>query len=316
MKRTYSRIGFVLLVFGVVTFAGQFLTGIILGLLSEFFPGIINETVIMWIGNFLPLYLIGAPIFLLLMRRIPVEPYEEKPLGAGNFIAFLLICFPVMYGGSILGNLLSMVLSGGAGENPLMDYIFDSVFLRILVMVIAAPLIEELVFRKQILDRTVQYGEKTAIFFSAMTFGLFHMNLYQFFYAWGIGLVLAYVYVRTRKLRYSVLMHMIINFMGGVIAPWVLTAIDVEAVAELDPYTISESALMELLPGLLIYSGYVILLLGLSVAGIVLLIVKGSQSSFLKNGERLQWKTVYGNGGVICYVVFCIIFCVLALFMT
>ena len=56
-----------------------------------------------------------------------------------------------------------------------------------------------------------RYGEKTAIVFSALAFALFHMNLFQFFYAFGLGLIFGYVYTRTSRLRYSVLMHMLID---------------------------------------------------------------------------------------------------------
>ena len=51
-------------------------------------------------------------------------------------------------------------------------------------------------------------------------FGLFHLNLFQFFYAFGLGLMFGYVYMRTSQLRYSIVMHMIINFNGSVLAPW------------------------------------------------------------------------------------------------
>ena len=44
------------------------------------------------------------------------------------------------------------------------------------------------------------------------------MNLFQFFYAFLLGLMFGYVYTRTSKLRYSTAMHMIINFNGGVLA--------------------------------------------------------------------------------------------------
>ena len=46
------------------------------------------------------------------------------------------------------------------------------------------------------------------------------MNVFQFFYAFGLGLMFGYVYTRTSRLRYSVAMHMLINLNGSVLAHW------------------------------------------------------------------------------------------------
>ena len=64
-------------------------------------------------------------------------------------------------------------------------------------LVIVGPIFEEWLFRKQLIDHTRKYGEKTAILLSGLAFGLFHMNLFQFFYAFLLGLMFGYVYTRT-----------------------------------------------------------------------------------------------------------------------
>lgn len=58
-------------------------------------------------------------------------------------------------------------------------------------MVVMAPICEEILFRKILIDRIRLYGDKAAILVSSVVFGLSHGNFYQFFYAFGIGLVLA-----------------------------------------------------------------------------------------------------------------------------
>ena len=52
-----------------------------------------------------------------------------------------------------------------------------------LYMVICAPILEEYIFRKLIVDRTVKYGQGVAVVLSGLMFGLFHGNLNQFAYA-------------------------------------------------------------------------------------------------------------------------------------
>ena len=87
---------------------------------------------------------------------------------------------------------------------------------NIVVAVILAPLFEEWVFRKMLIDRVNRLGDRAAMFLSALLFGLVHGNLYQFFYTFLVGLVFAYVYLRTGRIRYSLVMHMLINLLFGV----------------------------------------------------------------------------------------------------
>lgn len=74
---------------------------------------------------------------------------------------------------------------------------------------IAAPIIEEVIFRYYICNF---YSKRsTAVFMSALLFGLAHMNLVQSSYAFVIGLLLAWLYVNTGNLLVPVLLHVAIN---------------------------------------------------------------------------------------------------------
>lgn len=65
----------------------------------------------------------------------------------------------------------------------------------LMVVVIAAPICEELIFRGLVQARIRDYaGPKTAIVLSSLCFGLFHMNLVQGLFAFGMGLILAALY--------------------------------------------------------------------------------------------------------------------------
>ena len=211
-KRVFSRVGLSLTAILAMGLGLSF--GI--RLLMSVFEGssILKESWFMWMASFLPLYGIAIPLGLLVMKKLPAEAPEEHKLGAGNGFVFFLICVFLMYTGNIIGTMLSMILSGGTAVNGVVELAQDNHPLKVLFVVILAPVLEELVFRKQLLDRTRCYGEKAAAMLSAVTFGLLHMNLFQFFYALGLGLIFAYVYTRTRSLRYPVIMHMIINAIG------------------------------------------------------------------------------------------------------
>ena len=74
------------------------------------------------------------------------------------------------------------------------------------------------------LNKLRTYGDKIAIITTALLFGLFHENFSQFFYAVGLGVVFAYVTLKTGTIKYSIGLHIMINMMGSVIGTKVLSS--------------------------------------------------------------------------------------------
>jgi len=315
-KKDYSRMGLSLFAIGAITTVLQFFLSF-LWTVSTAGTVLQNASWAMWVLTFVPMYLIAVPIGLWMMRKIPAEAAPSSKLSGKRFWTLMLICMPIMYGGNLIGTALSAFLSGGTAQNALLDYIIDSPLYTIVVAVVMAPVIEEYIFRKQIIDRLGKYGEKTAIYFSALTFGLFHMNLFQFFYAFGLGLIFAYVYTRTRKLYYPVIMHMIINFMGSVIAPMLLNMLDLEALEALEAGEATTEQLLGALPGMMAYMGYVGLLLISVVAGLVLLIVRWKKRQFFSASQELPEgtarKIAYRNVGTVLFAVLCLVMIIISL---
>ncbi len=77
---------------------------------------------------------------------------------------------------------------------------------------IMAPLTEEIFFRGIIL-RGLQrnYPDRYAIFISAILFGMLHINVWQMIPAFLMGLFLGWIYVLTRNIWLSVIIHSIQN---------------------------------------------------------------------------------------------------------
>lgn len=320
-KKTFSRIGLSLCVILLAAFLAQILIMVIATIIGGQQNWFVTSSWGFWILSFAPLYAIAIPCGLLVMGKLPGQKPAEHKLGVAEFVILIPICMCLMYGGSIIGNILSMVLSGGNAENQLLEYAMDSNPLKIVVMVILAPLLEEYVCRKQIIDRTRQYGEKVAVVLSAFTFGLLHQNLFQFFYAFAVGLVLGYVYIRTGRMRYTVALHSILNFMGSVLAPWILNLVDQDLMASLDPTMPVEEMMAiysQILPGLMIYMLYAMALFGLSIAGIILIVLNRKKVIWKEAENPLPkgtaFKTAYLNVGMILYIVVCLVFFVIALF--
>ena len=87
--------------------------------------------------------------------------------------------------GNIIGLALTTVIGLIKGEpvnNALLSVISDgNIWISAIYTVILAPVFEEILFRKLICDRVVQYGQRKAILISGLLFGLFHINFNQYF---------------------------------------------------------------------------------------------------------------------------------------
>ena len=162
--------------------------------------------------------LFTLPVMLLVTRRMPTLQPERHGLGAGLFVALVCISYACMIVGNLIGIGVNSLLSPNSVElvGELATAAGPSVQM-VVSFVVLAPVFEELVFRKVLVDRVLPYGEWPAILFSGLCFGLFHGNLSQFFYAALLGMVLAYVYIRTGNILFTIGIHACINFLGGVL---------------------------------------------------------------------------------------------------
>ena len=218
LRKIYSVIGLGLCIFFAVLFVSQ---AIILIMSAN--SNVVYES---WYQIFItdvPLYGVALWVLLFFMSKLQAEKPEKRKFGFGNSVSlFFVSCF-FMISGSLIGNFVDQIMQTlfnvDVGNN--LDYVADSMPIlgEVLFFVIIAPLGEELIFRKLILDRTAKYGAGAAIFFSGITFAVFHGNFSQLFYAFGMGILLAYVYVKTGSYVRCVLLHATVNALFGVIIP-------------------------------------------------------------------------------------------------
>lgn len=292
-KKHFSRLGWAYVVFFLVSTAMQLLTNLGLSLWEMAGWGRINMDLLILISQF-SMYCVGFPIFLLLVKRVPAwKRTEERSLGAGGFVLNTIFCFGMTYLGNIAGQLLMAfagILSGTRMENPVDIMVMEmSPWVMLLSTVIIAPVMEELMFRKFLIDRVAPYGQKTAVIVSGVGFGLFHGNFYQFFYACAIGMVFAYLYSSTGRIRYSIMLHMIINFMGGYVS-----LLLVQGVTERQVWAYL---------GAIVQSVFMI---GSIICAIVLACVYGRRlgwfPAWIEIPERGVWKTILLAPGMIGFL--------------
>jgi len=264
--------------------------------------------------SMVPMYLIGMPILILLVKKVPAITLEKRSMKSWQFLLALVMCFCITYCSNMIGTCITYVvglLKGGRVNNVVEDITSGiGIPTMLIYMVVCAPIMEELIFRKLIVDRTVRYGEGVAVLVSGLMFGLFHGNLNQFAYAFTLGMFLAFLYAKTGKIQYTIGIHMIINLMGSVVVTTIMNSMDYEGYMEAVASG-SDEALMEVmmasLPGWIAALGLVCFVGMVTIAGIVLFIVfhkrfvlnKGEVE--IPKGER---HVVWCNLGMILFSVF------------
>ena len=304
-RRQFAVLGWALFAVLAITVAGQSAASALTWL---FWPQGDGPGWLLWVCSFAPLYLFALPAGLLILRKVPAAPPPAHALRPGQCAAAGVISIFAMNAGNYLSVLVLMLLQavlGHTAANPLLDYVFDdAVGLRVLMMAVLAPLIEEYFFRKQLIDRMRPYGETLAMVVSALVFGLSHGNLSQFFYAFALGLVFGYVYLRTGRLRYSAALHILVNTIGGVVAPAISNGIDLTALQTLDPN--DAAAVTALLPQLIPLFLYLLAMLTASVAGLVALCVQLRRLHFdpapLQLPRGMRARTVLLNPGMLLFI--------------
>ncbi len=97
--------------------------------------------------------------------------------------------------------------SSGLSEGSLLWYI--------LAAVIMAPILEELIFRSMMISRlSSATGNTLAVILSSAVFGAVHGHIVWSTYAFLLGLLLGFVFVRTRSVTVSIAMHLGFNLVS------------------------------------------------------------------------------------------------------
>lgn len=322
-RKHFSKLALMFLLGTIVIYAVQIIVG---NLVSVTKPEWFENPDLSLTVSMVPMYLIGMPLLILFVRKVPAAGIERHTMKVWQFLLAVVMCFGVMYASNFLGIAITSVigvLKGSMVNNVILDVASStSPIINILYMVVCAPIMEEFIFRKLIVDRTVRYGQGVAVLLSGLMFGLFHGNLNQFVYAFAIGMFFAFLYVKTGQIKYTIGIHMIVNFFGSIVSVWMMEAMNYEGYMEAVSAGAGMDELMQLimdyLPGWIAYMIYFCMIIAMVIAGIVLFIV--FRKRFVMNPGEVQipkgkrFRTVFLNIGMILYCVFWIVEIILQLF--
>lgn len=319
-KSHFSKLGLMFILGTLLVYAVQFAAS---GIATAINPELLNSTGSTLLITMIPMYAVALPLMMLLIRRLPAVPIGKKRITVGQWIIAAIICYGGMYVGNLLGIITTQIvgmLKGCPVSNAMLEVATSSqLWINFILMVLCAPVFEELIFRKLLIDRTVKYGEGLAVLFSGLMFGLFHGNINQFSYAFILGLFFGFIYVKTGNVLYPIFLHMFINFFGSVLGVLVMNFIDYNSLME----AVSDPGLMtaymaDHLPQLMIYGVYTLLIFGMAVAGIILFLVKMKKIKLLPGEvtipKKKRFSTTVLNVGMGAYFLFWIAIILIQLF--
>lgn len=121
---------------------------------------------------------------------------------------------------------MAIIMEGIVGLIPMPKYFRDLFEQMIqldlagyLTLGIAAPILEELVFRGIILKKFLEkYTPLRAIIYSALIFGIGHLNPWQFIAAFTIGIAIGWIYWKTKSIWPGIFIHFVNNSFGFYLA--------------------------------------------------------------------------------------------------
>ena len=216
----FSRLGWALFGYLAAMLAVQAAASAAAVLLA---PGLLENPVFLWLLSVGSGYGAGALVFWLTARSVPAPPPEPaRPMPPGRFLRTYVLCLGATYLVNFITlTLLEVVglLRGTPVANPADQIGAYPPVLSALLGCVIAPVAEELIFRRFLLDRLRPYGARFALFASALCFGLFHGNLNQFFYAVAVGLVLGWTALTTGRVWQPMLLHAMVNAVSTVLLP-------------------------------------------------------------------------------------------------
>lgn len=318
-KKHFSKLGLMYFLGTLLVFGLQIAASAIVGVIK---PELLSSTSYALLITMIPMYAISMPLMAYLICRIPAGQIEQKKMSFGQWLIAFLMCYGAMYVSNLIGVFLTQtigLIKGSPVTNSILEIATSSnLWVNFLIMVICAPIAEELLFRKLLMDRTIKYGEAVSVLFSGLMFGLFHGNLNQFVYAFTLGVCFGFIYVKTGNIRYSIYLHMVINFMGSILGILVLNFVGEDFINALNDPALLMPYITEHMGTVMFYLLYAFLLIAIAITGIVLLIVNAKKIHFLSGEATIpkgkRFSTAILNPGMGLYFLFWIIMIIVQLF--
>ena len=156
------------------------------------------------IGSFIANVVILG-IFYLVTRKNASRPNENRK----QSVRLLPAAFFALIVWNLIMGAVDFSISSVSGSP--VDGISYSPFFGLVTIAVLPAVFEEFAFRKVIYGHMRKHGKIIAAVFSSMLFGLMHQNFTQGIFAFGMGLLMCYVYEKTGRIICTMLLHFLNN---------------------------------------------------------------------------------------------------------
>lgn len=282
----------------------------VISLLSEYI--MIPEYLLLGSGQLL--LLVPAVIYLVMSKSFSVSMIQGRRLEIGNMLVIILLAYLFMPLMAML-NLLSMQLSENHVNSMILGMMENPYWINLFFVAILPALSEEFIFRGIFFHTYREAGILKGAIFSGMLFGLIHLNLNQFSYAFVMGIIFAFLIEATGSIFAPIIFHFIINGNSITLATLSIKLMSPEEIAMLDQ--MSENQVVGLSSesmGILILMGiiFVALITFLAILVYIWLAKRSGRMEHIrnlfkkkeKNRERiLDIPLLIGILGCVCFII-------------
>lgn len=169
-----------------------------------------SHSIIMLPGVIIPL---GLTLWYA-AKKVPIRSLDWN-LSSIRQVGILLASIWIVLGSSLFLEPLFELIPNVEALRADLNEMFQPSLTTFFLAVCFAPLAEEILFRGIILRGfAARYGATKGILFSALFFGIFHIQPLQVVGATFIGIVLGWVYLRSRSLTLVILLHAVNNLLA------------------------------------------------------------------------------------------------------
>lgn len=239
--------------------------------------------------NSINVCVIGTTVLAIALRKLPVVKIEKRKMKIGQLLLLIMMMYGLAQVGSMMGLPIHMLLTSVSSlttdsEDAINELSNNVIFssgtlIRIITIGILPAIFEELLFRKFLIDRTLRHGEFISCALSGIMFGLWHGNFQQFFFAFFIGVLFAFVYIRTGNIIYTMIMHASVNLVTSTITVELLSELMKRMGFDFANGTVNtdidyDAVMQSVLPLMALLLLWLVILASFQIVGFVMLIVK------------------------------------------
>ncbi len=222
-RSTMSKIGLSYFFLMLIYLGASIFFSILFAIIA---PNVITSDWFLWVVNFLSLYVVAAPIFIIILNsyiQFNIPSPQKKHIKISQLLIYIVLSAGCAYIFNIVTIVIQTLISNLTGANYIdsMEMLFEgqSLLWIFISTCIVAPIGEELLFRKILHNKMAHLGDKCYIITSGVLFGVFHGNLSQLIYAFVLGMIFAYLYVYTGDIFVPIGIHFVVNAIGTIMLP-------------------------------------------------------------------------------------------------